>query len=106
MPADVEAVPRRTAEADVGDLFRNGDFADEVAARRDAVNAVARARPNIAVDTDAEAIRDSGETSASTRPLLSLPSLLAIRTSAVISLFEVYRLRGEFEVLLPARGTV
>ena len=31
MPADVEAVPYRTTEADIGDLFRDRNFTDEVA---------------------------------------------------------------------------
>src|SRR5579872_2068345 len=60
MPADVEAIPRGAAETDIGDLFRNGNLADESAIWRDAVNAVARACPKVAVDIDPEAVRDSG----------------------------------------------
>jgi len=60
MPADAQAVPRRTAEANISDFFRNMDLADEVAAGRDSVNAVACARPNIAVDIDAGPVRNTG----------------------------------------------
>jgi hypothetical protein len=60
MPADIWAVACWAAEAKIGDLFRNRSFTDKVALERKAVNPVARARPNVAVDVDAETVRNAG----------------------------------------------
>ena len=59
MSTDIQAVPRWASKADIGDLLRHRDLADEIAARRDAVDPVACTRPNVAVNVDAETVRNS-----------------------------------------------
>ena len=56
--ADEEPVssPWPTAERDIGDHFWNADFPEQVAFRRDGVNAIASAGPDIAVLISAKAV--------------------------------------------------
>src|SRR5271170_2137341 len=56
--ANKQPVPRRSAEADVGHLLGDRDLADQVAARGEALDAISGARPDVAFDVDAKAIRD------------------------------------------------
>src|SRR5271170_3546254 len=56
--ANKQPVPRRSAEADVGHLLGDRNLADQVAARREALDPITGASPDVAFDVDAEAIRD------------------------------------------------
>src|SRR5271170_2669707 len=60
MATDVETVALRTAEADVSNLFGNGNFANELTACRNAVDPVAGARPDVALDIDSESVGNAG----------------------------------------------
>ena len=56
MSADEQTVAGGTTKADIGDFLRHRNLADQIAARGEALHAVAGARPDIAVDVDPESI--------------------------------------------------